>query len=320
LKSVLPGNFNLPILLILIYLSGCTQAGRRYPEIVERTSAQSILSLRAVKSTGPAIDEGNTLVEPAGVTVNKLGQVFLSDRGTNTIFKLSPALESISGEGGIGRALGDFNRPMGLAADAALNLYVADSGNRRIQVLDRNLRYVNSIDSYFDQDDSPVNFELPEDICIDGESSFWITDNDKVIRLDPFFGLQFEMSYDAPGDFAVGRVSAVDVSQSDLVAVADTGNRRIIVATIYGNLVSRFAVGSVSSLAWDSYGILWAADPEAGKLSAYDSEGNLMFVFAESYPNYRPVRMTFDPSGRLLVADGARRTLTVYEVVRGAGE
>jgi sugar lactone lactonase YvrE len=320
LNSVLPRSFSIPVLLTAIIFSGCTPAGKRNPEIINEVRRQSILSLRPVSSIGPAVGQNIEFVDPASVTVNKLGEIFVSDRGTNTIFKFSRELERISGEGGTGRALGDFNRPMGLATDPALNLYVADSGNKRIQILDRNLRYVNSVESYFDEDDSPVEFDLPEDISIDGESSFWIADNDKVVRLDPFYGLQFEMSYDAPGDFAVGRVSAVAVSESDLVAVADNGNRRVIVVTIDGNPVSRFIVGPVSSLAWDNRGILWACDPKAGKISAYDSSGTLMFVFAESYAGYKPVWVTFDPSGRMLVIDGARRMLTAYDVVRGAGE
>ncbi len=317
---VLPGSFSVTVLLTFILSSGCTPAGDIRTEIPGMNARRSILSLRPVKSVGPAVDQDVDFVDPVSVTVNKLGDVFVSDRGTNTVFKFSRTLERTLSEGGTGRALGDFNRPMGLTTDAALNLYVADSGNRRIQILDRNLRYVNSLESYFDEDDSPVEFELPEDIAIDGENSFWIADNDKVIRLDPFYGLRFEMSYDAPGDFAVGRVSAVAVSRSDLVAVADTGNRRIIVATIYGNLVARFAVGSVSSLAWDNRGVLWTCDPEAGKISAYDTSGHLLFVFAESYPGYKPNRVAFDPSGRMLVIDSARRTLTIYEIVRGAGE
>ena len=301
-------------------IATCGSPAKRGPEFSEDISARTILNLRLIKTIGPIIDENRSLIEPAGVTINRIGEIFISDRAANAIYKLSGEFDHISSEGGIGAALGGFNRPIGMASDAALNLYIADSGNRRIQILDRNLHFVKTIDSYFDENNQPLKFSQPEDITIDSENSFWIADNDKVIRLNPFYELQMELSYRAPGNFRIGRASSVDVSKSDYVAIGDQGNRQVIVVSIHGNPISEFGAGSPSSVAWDDYGNIWVADPEAGKLSAYNLNGVLLFVYSEGASGYRPAWLAFDSTGRLLVLDAGLRRLAVYEIIRGIGD
>jgi sugar lactone lactonase YvrE len=270
-----------------------------------------------VESHGPELSEGIVLREPSGLAVSKIGDIFISDRAANAIYKLSSGFEFMVDEGGIGNALGTFSKPMGLACDAALNVYVADSGNRRIQILDRNLRRVGTVDSYFDESDRTEEFSLPEDIDIDGEGNFWIADNDRVVKLDPFYELLQEISYDAPGGFAIGRVSCLAVSGNDMVAIGDSGNRRVLNMTVHGSRVSELDSGSPSSLAWDSGGLLWVADGRDGMLRAFDINGGLRYKYAEAAPGFRPSSILFDQAGRLLVVDSGRRQILVYEIVRG---
>ena len=304
----------------MLSLAACASPARRGQGFPEDISTRSILSLRPIKTIGPSIDEKRSLIEPAGISINRTDDIFISDRAANSIYRLSGEFNSISSEGGIGAELGGFNRPIGMASDAALNLYIADSGNRRIQILDRNLHFVRSIDSYFDENDQPLAFNQPEDISIDGEGSFWIADNDRVIRLSPFYDLQIELSYRVPGNFRIGRASSVDVSRSGHVAIGDQGNRQVIVVSIHGNPISEFSAGSPSSVAWDDHNVIWVTDPEAGKLSAYDLNGVLLFDYSEGASGYRPKWLAFDSDGRLLVLDAGLRRLTLYEVIRGIGD
>jgi sugar lactone lactonase YvrE len=271
-----------------------------------------------VESHGPELKDGIILKEPSGLAVSKIGDIFISDRAANAIYKLSSGFEFMSEEGGIGSAPGTFSRPMGVACDAALNVYVADSGNRRIQILDRNLRYVGTIDSYFDETDQSEEFSLPEDIDMDREGNFWIADNDRVIKLDPFYEQLLEISYDAPGSFTIGRASCLAISGNDIVAIGDTGNRQVINITVHGSRVSELDFGAPSSLAWDNGGLLWVADARAGMLEAYDIEGDLRYKYAEAVSGFKPSSIVFDLSGRLLVVDAGRRQILVYEIVRGS--
>ncbi len=320
MRLVFPGNSKYVVIPLMLSLAACASPARRGREFPEDISTRSILSLRPIKTIGPSIDENRSLIEPAGISINRTDDIFISDRAANSIYRLSGEFNSISSEGGIGAELGGFNRPIGMASDAALNLYIADSGNRRIQILDRNLHFVRSIDSYFDENDQPLAFNQPEDISIDGEGSFWIADNDRVIRLSPFYELQIELSYRVPGNFRIGRASSVDVSRSGHVAIGDQGNRQVIVVSIHGNPISEFSAGSPSSVAWDDHNVIWVTDPESGKLSAYDLNGVLLFDYSEGASRYRPRWLAFDSDGRLLVLDAGLRRLTLYEVIRGIGD
>jgi len=302
----------------LIFAAACAHTGRRADITGRGIPTESILNLRLIGAYGPAFDGGISFLDPSGAAINGAGEIFISDRGANAVYGFSPSLDSVSEQGGIGAAPGTFNRPAGLACDQALNLYVSDSGNRRIQILDRNLRYVKTVDSYFDQNDEPLKFTRPEDIKIDREGNFWVADNDKILKLDPFYELLLEMSYSAPGNFRIGRVSSIDISNSDLVAIGDPGNGQVIIATMHGNHVIDFAVDSPLSVAWDDRGLLWVAEGNAGKLEVFDVDGNLRYRFSENTPGYNPSWITFDSAGRLLVLESRQRRVFIYEIIRGS--
>lgn len=305
-----------PLLIILV--AACSSSGIKGDLARESQSRERILNLKQVAIVGPALGDKVQLLEPSGIAVNKIGEIYISDRSANSIYRLSPDFEFQSAEGGVGATLGTFNRPMGLACDQALNLYVADSGNRRIQILDRKLQYVKTVDSFFDQDDQSSTFTDPEDIRIDREGNFWIADNDRVIKLDPFYDLLLEMSYNAPGNFGIGRASSIDISRADLLAIGDSGNRQILVGTIHGNRVRDFDDVTPSSVAWDNKGALWIAEANSGRLEAYDVYGNILYRHTEASPGYKPSRIAFDLEGRMLVVDSGLRRLYVYEVIRSA--
>ena len=317
MRSVLPQNSKL-ILLFAAVIVACTSPGRRDLYEDTGTGGQTILNLRLSNSYGPVLETGVSLQEPSSAAFNRIGELFVSDRITNGIYRFSADYNFISSEGGIGSVTGSFNRPGGIACDPALNLYVADSGNKRVQILDRNLRRVRSIESYFDENNNSVNFTRPDDIAIDREGNFWIADNDRVLKLDPFYELLFEMSYDAPGNFRIGRVSSIDISNRDLIAVADPGNQQVIIATIHGNYVTDFPAGKSSCIRWDNSGLLWLADPTAGKIEVFDKKGNMVFRYMENMSGFRPTWLTFDLSGRLIVLDAGQRRIFLYDIIRGA--
>lgn len=78
---------------------------------------------------------------PVGVATDRAGDVFVSEIGNHTIRKITPAgavttFAGAAGQSGNADGAGlaaRFNRPMGLAVDAADNLYVADSGNHTVR-------------------------------------------------------------------------------------------------------------------------------------------------------------------------------------------
>ncbi|HKU24332.1 MAG TPA: peptidyl-alpha-hydroxyglycine alpha-amidating lyase family protein [Candidatus Sulfotelmatobacter sp.] len=90
---------------------------------------------------------------------DKAGNTYISDGYVNSrIAKLDKNGNWITSWGEPGNQPGQFNTPHSIAVDAADQVYVADRGNRRIQVFDSNGRFVRqiTIDAAFDPNSRPA--------------------------------------------------------------------------------------------------------------------------------------------------------------------
>src|SRR6202050_3560897 len=83
----------------------------------------------------PAVD--GQFRQPTDVTWDTQGNIFLSDGYINSrVAKFDKDGHWVKQWGAPGNKPGEFNTPHSIAADAKGNIYVADRGNRRIQVFD----------------------------------------------------------------------------------------------------------------------------------------------------------------------------------------
>jgi sugar lactone lactonase YvrE len=88
--------------------------------------------LRTIGATAP----GGKLGQPFDTALSPNGNIlYVSELKNNRISEFNPTTGAFIGSWGTkGTAHGDFNQPMGLAVDAAGNIYVNDFGNDRIEV------------------------------------------------------------------------------------------------------------------------------------------------------------------------------------------
>lgn len=94
---------------------------------------------------------------PTDVTWDSQGNVFVADGyGNSRVVKISPGGKWLREVGTYGGGADQFNTPHSIAADAHDNIYVADRGNRRIQVYDDDLRYQRTI----------AGVSVPWELCI----------------------------------------------------------------------------------------------------------------------------------------------------------
>lgn len=108
----------------------------------------------------------DSLNDPQGIAVYKDDNadffVFIADTDNNRIVKfeyvsndsddgLDYVTEVGRNDGGSGSGNNEFNTPIGLAADECGNVWVADSGNDRIAVFDKNLDFIDNFDEDFNE-------------------------------------------------------------------------------------------------------------------------------------------------------------------------
>ena len=84
--------------------------------------------------------------QPTDVTWDREGSIFISDGYINSrIAKYDEKGDWVKQWGEPGSGPGEFNTPHSIAADANGNIYVADRGNRRIQVFDHDGAFLREI-------------------------------------------------------------------------------------------------------------------------------------------------------------------------------
>jgi DNA-binding beta-propeller fold protein YncE len=83
---------------------------------------------------------------PTDLTWDSHGNIFVSDGyGNSRVVKISPGGKWLKEVGTYGSGRDQFNTPHSIATDAQDHIYVADRGNRRIQVYDDDLNYERTI-------------------------------------------------------------------------------------------------------------------------------------------------------------------------------
>jgi len=109
---------------------------------------------------------GNSFNRPSDVTWDRSGNTFVADGfGTNNrIAKFNRDGNFVKSWGQTGSAQGQFNGVRGIASDAAGNIYVADAGNKRIQVFDSEGNFKSAF----------KGVGTPQAICISGGSTQYI--------------------------------------------------------------------------------------------------------------------------------------------------
>lgn len=107
------------------------------------------------------------------------GELFVGDLDLDTLRKFSPTGEVLGEYGGPGTGPGRFDGVWGVSTDSAGNVYVADTYNRRVQVLDRDGNFAAQWTDY-----GGVRFNKPTGVFVDRQDVVYVTDSrDQVVAL-----------------------------------------------------------------------------------------------------------------------------------------
>ena len=171
---------------------------------------------------------GDNFQRPSDVTWDRSGNIYVADGfGTNNrVAKFTKDGNFVKSWGQTGSATGQFNGIRGIASDAAGNIYVADAGNKRIQVFDGDGTFKSEI----------KNVGTPQAICVSGGSTQYLyssnsndpesMDNGEIYKLQlngQIVG-KFGKAGKLPKEF--GMVNAIDCRTENDLWVGEVWNWR----------------------------------------------------------------------------------------------
>lgn len=150
--------------------------------------------------SGIAVDEGTKRIYVADMKKHRIAAYSLTD---------NRLIRTIGGRGTSGE--GKFNFPTNLAVDSKGSLYVADTGNFRVQVFDRDGRFVRSIGKL---GSLPGFFARPKGVAVDSDNHLYVVDaafqNVQVFDVDGRLLLFFGAGGWGPGLFTLPAGIAID--------------------------------------------------------------------------------------------------------------
>lgn len=229
-----------------------------------------------------------------GLSVDLSGFIYISDTENNRILKLNPEGEIIKSIGGFGWEKEQFYTPVDICTGSALDVFVADYNNHRIQRYDKDLNYISSL--YSDEKwDEEFQFAYPKSITVSIHGDLFLIDGENVrlLKLNSFG--EPEMSF---GDFAEGKGRLLDPVQlamgpQDRIYVSDSQENRIVVFDYFGNYLSEIGsdfLKEPQGIFYSPLELLFVADRGNKRVAVFYPEGELVFqcsIISEKIGKFR---------------------------------
>lgn len=215
--------------------------------------------------------------------------------------------------GEAGSEAGKLNNPFAAAVDSEGNIWVADSGNNRIEKYGPEGKYLSTFGK---AGSGSGELKEPKSIAI-YKGNLWVAESGNN-RIQDFNTegkslLTFGKAGSGNGELKEPKALAID-SHGD-IWVADTGNNRIEEFNEKGEYLSSFGkTGSgpgelkePKGIAIDSHGNIWVSDTGNDRIQEFNTEGKLLAHYGEAGSGagqfQLPFGITFDSFGHLWVVD-----------------
>ncbi len=214
---------------------------------VEVLNAQSLALIAVLGTTGVAGSDNAHLNDPTGVAFDgATDQIFVADSGNDRIQVYDATsfayVETIGDSGSSAARLASvgntsFNAPGGLYSDAATGrLYVADTGNQRVQIFDRaSMAYVATLGTTGAAGSDTAHFNAPADVTVNNAVNEILVADSGNSRVQRFDATSFAYKGTIGGatltvansDYLATPSAVAYDPSSNLVLVADSTEERV---------------------------------------------------------------------------------------------
>jgi len=178
-----------------------------------------------------------------------------------------------------GPAPGTLDKPEGMALDGADNLYVADSGNNRIDKFSSAGRFLGWFGS---AGSGPGQLRRPVGVAVDGAGNVYVSDsgNDRIQKFSPRGTWLKPWGHRGVLEGQFGSPQGIAVDNAGDVLVADWGNNRVQELSPEGSVLAVWGTGAGPDLrhpravALDMLGNIYVADGGSShRLHEFESNG-----------------------------------------------
>jgi YD repeat-containing protein len=245
------------------------------------------------------------LSSPAGLAIDPSGNLWVADTANNRIEEFSEKGEFIltfgrevnktkveaggtsaekslctaaSGNvcqaGVLGNGDGQMNAPQGIAMNSGDAMWVADTGNNRLQKFGPTGTFANKLAS---EGSEAGKVKEPTAVALGPGGSVWVADagNNRVEEWNSSLGFVRQFGSEGTGNGQFKRPAALDVDSSGNVWVADQNNQRLQEFTETGAYVAQLggsaqlAFSGPMGLATDGKGSVWVTDTDHNRVQKF---------------------------------------------------
>jgi len=206
------------------------------------------------------------------LSANAAGELFVLDAGKNELLKFSPKGELLKTIGGRGWGDLEFDSPTDVCANFALDIYVADYNNRRLQRFDRKMNLVQTFAMNTIMPPLSGAF-YPRACALSSQGELFVVELDgrRILKFTPAQQLEREF-----GSFNAGAGALLDphdiaVTPEGRVLVLD--GHRVVEFDTFANYIASISLDSLSipiSISATSNSML-VVDPQ--RIAVYSSDG-----------------------------------------------
>lgn len=158
-----------------------------------------------------------------------------------------------------GEAIGNMNNPQDMCLSGDGDIYICDTGNNRILVLDQSMSYCKRIIDGFDKNGKADSFKSPTGICVSENNRIYVADSQNrrivVLNMDGSFYMQIDNPQsESLEDNYVFTPLKVTVDYADRVYVIASGMfEGIMVFESNGEFASFFGTIEVTISLWEKF-------------------------------------------------------------------